>query len=84
MHVPGMCMILAYCAVFLLGLRLASCAGVAVLADMLLTTHFMTLVLLTVWKVPLWVCLLFYIAFAPIEAAFWTSTLTKVPNGAFL
>ena len=52
------------------------------LADMLLTTHFMTLVLLTVWKLPLWVCAAFYIAFAPIEAAFWSSTLTKIPNGA--
>lgn len=51
--------------------------GVAVLADMLLTTHFMTLVLLTVWKLPLWICALFYIAFAPIEATFWSSTLTK-------
>jgi len=56
-------------------------AGVAVLADMLLTTHFMTLVLLTVWKLPLWVCALFYIAFAPIEATFWSSTLIKIPNG---
>lgn len=56
--------------------------GVAVLADMLLTTHFMTLVLLTVWKLPLWICALFYIAFAPIEATFWSSTLTKVPYGA--
>ena len=52
------------------------------LADMLLTTHFMTLVLLTVWKLPLWVCAAFYIAFAPIEAAFWSSTITKIPNGA--
>jgi len=57
-------------------------AGVAVLADMLLTTHLMTLVLLTVWKKPLWVCALFYLAFAPIEATFWSSTLTKVPYGA--
>ena len=56
--------------------------GLAVLADMLLTTHFMTLVLLTVWKLPLWLCAAFYIAFAPIEAAFWSSTLTKIPNGA--
>ena len=55
--------------------------GLAVLADMLLTTHFMTLVLLTVWKMPLCVCALFYIAFAPIEATFWSSTLTKIPNG---
>lgn len=54
----------------------------AVLADMLLTTHFMTLVMLTVWKMPLWLCAAFYIAFAPIEATFWSSTLTKVPYGA--
>ena len=52
------------------------------LADMLLTTHFLTMVMLTVWKLPLWVCAAFYIAFAPIEATFWSSTLTKIPNGA--
>lgn len=57
--------------------------GLAVLADMLLTTHFMTLVLLTVWKMPLWVCALFYIAFAPVEATFWSSTLTKISDGMF-
>ncbi|KAK9819477.1 hypothetical protein WJX81_000858 [Elliptochloris bilobata] len=62
---------------------LGAAYGVAVLADMLLTTHFMTLVLLTVWKLPLWVCALFYIAFAPIEATFWSSTLTKVPYGGW-
>ncbi|KAK9819481.1 hypothetical protein WJX81_002292 [Elliptochloris bilobata] len=63
--------------------RLGAAYGLAVLADMMLTTHFMTLVLLTVWKLPLWICAAFYLAFAPIEATFWSSTLTKIPNGGW-
>ena len=51
------------------------CAGLAVLADMLLTTHFMALVMLTIWRVPLVMVVVFYIVFAPIEATYWSSTL---------
>jgi len=53
-----------------------------VLADMLLTTHFLTMVMLFVWKLPVPVCLLFYILFAPVEATYWSATLGKVPTGA--
>ncbi len=52
------------------------------LADMLLTTHFLTMVMLFVWKLPVPVCLLFYILFAPVEATYWSATLGKVPTGA--
>ena len=58
------------------------CAGIAVLADMLLTTHFLTMVMMFVWKLPVPVCLLFYILFAPVEATYWSATLGKVPTGA--
>ncbi len=57
-------------------------AGLAVLADMLLTTHFMALVMLTIWRLPMVLVLLFYLVFTPIEATYWSSTLEKVPTGA--
>lgn len=61
---------------------LLSRAGLAVLADMLLTTHFMALVMLTIWRLPMVLVLVFYFFFAPIEATYWSSTLEKVPTGA--
>lgn len=54
--------------------------GIAVLADMLLTTCFMTLVFLTVWKTNLAVPLVFFFVFIVIEASFWSATLLKVPG----
>ena len=57
-------------------------AGLAVLADMLITTHFMTLVMLTIWRLPLVLVVAFYFVFTPIEATYWSSTLEKVPTGA--
>ena len=57
-------------------------AGLAVLADMLLTTHFMMLVMLTIWRLPLIAVVAFYFFFAPIEATYWSSTLEKIPTGA--
>lgn len=56
--------------------------GLAVLADMLITTHFMTLVTLTIWRLPLVLVVAFYFVFTPIEATYWSSTLEKVPTGA--
>jgi K+ transporter len=52
-----------------------------VLADMLLTTHFMALVMMTVWKIPIILPLIFYVVFAAIEATYWSATLVKVPEG---
>ena len=52
------------------------------LADMLLTTHFMMLVMLTIWRLPLIAVVAFYFFFAPIEATYWSSTLEKIPTGA--
>ena len=57
-------------------------SGLAVLADMLLTTHFMMLVMLTIWRLPLIAVVAFYFFFAPIEATYWSSTLEKIPTGA--
>lgn len=57
-------------------------AGLAVLADMLLTTHFMALVMLTIWRLPLILVAIFYCIFAPIEGTYLSSTLEKIPTGA--
>ena len=37
--------------------------------DMILTTHFMVLVLLCVWQEPIYYIALFYLLIAPIEAS---------------
>ena len=57
------------------------CAGIAVLADMFLTTHFMTLVLMTIWRLPLPLVVLWYCVFAPIEGTYLSSALEKIPTG---
>lgn len=51
------------------------------LADMFLTTHFMTLVVLTIWRLPLPFVVLWYAVFAPIEATYLSSALEKIPTG---
>ena len=48
---------------------------------MLITTHFMTPVMLTIWRLPLVLVVAFYFVFTPIEATYWSSTLEKVPTG---
>lgn len=53
-------------------------AGLAVICDMFLTTCFMTLILLTVWRkhpalAPLW-----FIIFGLIECSFLSASLLKV------
>ncbi|CAL8467497.1 g7035 [Coccomyxa elongata] len=57
--------------------------GIAVLADMFLTTHFMTLVVLTIWRLPLPFVVLWYAVFAPIEATYLSSALEKIPTGGW-
>lgn len=51
------------------------------MADMLFTTHFMVLIMLCVWRTPIWCPILFYAVFAPIEGAYLSSVLLKVPTG---
>ena len=48
---------------------------------MLLTTHLMLLLFLTVWRIPLLPSIAFYLVFATIEATYLSSTATKVPTG---
>lgn len=52
--------------------------GIAVIADMLLTTHFLALLMFTVWRRNLVYPAFFYLSFAAIELTFLSSALRKV------
>ena len=64
---------------------LTACAiydtGLAVVWDMLLTTQFLTLVMLTVWKVPIPIAVCFHLFFSAIEATYFSACAEKVPTG---
>lgn len=51
---------------------------------MVLTTHFMALVILTVWRRPLYEGLTFYFFFLLVEGSFLSSTIEKIPKGQHL
>lgn len=55
--------------------------GLAVVWDMLLTTQFLALVMLTVWKLPTLVAVCFHIFFSAIEATYFSACAEKVPTG---
>lgn len=57
-------------------------AGLAVVWDMLLTTQFLTLVMITVWRVPTAIALCFHLFFSAIEATFFSACAEKVPTGS--
>lgn len=48
---------------------------------MLLTTQFLTLVMLTVWKVPTPIAICFHLFFSAIEATYFSACAEKVPTG---
>jgi K+ potassium transporter len=58
--------------------------GIAVTALMLLTTMLMILFMISVWRSPLLLVVLFGAVFILLEGALWTSTLLKTPNGGWL
>ena len=55
--------------------------GLAVVWDMLLTAHFMTLVMITVWHTNIFLSALFYFVFATIDALYFSACVEKVPSG---
>ncbi|GAQ92301.1 Potassium transporter family protein [Klebsormidium nitens] len=63
--------------------KLGQAYGLAVITDMVLTTHFMTLVILTVWRRPLYEGLVFYFFFLLVEGSFLSSTIEKIPKGGW-
>ena len=48
---------------------------------MLLTTNFVTMVMLTVWNIPAAIAFTFYTVFFMIEAVYFSSVLVKIPTG---
>ena len=48
---------------------------------MLLTSHFVTLVMLTVWRIPAPLAAFFYTIFAVIEGLYFSSSVEKIPKG---
>ncbi|DBA68205.1 TPA: hypothetical protein ACH3X2_013822 [Trebouxia sp. C0005] len=63
--------------------RLGNAYGLAVVWDMLLTTQFLTLVMLTVWRLPTPVAMCFHLFFSAIEATFFSACAEKVPTGGW-
>lgn len=61
--------------------RLVFFTGLAVVWDMLLTTQFLTLVMLTVWRLPTPVAVCFHLFFSAIEATYFSACAEKVPTG---
>ena len=50
---------------------------------MLITTHFMVLVMIVDWKVSSFIILAFYGLYGIIEGAYLSANLTKVPEGGW-
>lgn len=63
--------------------RLGLAYGLAVNCDLLLTTCFLTMVMLTVWRKNVILPLVFFFVFATIEATFLSSSILKVPKGGW-
>jgi KUP system potassium uptake protein len=70
-------------ATFQTSARMTRAYGLAVLFDMLITTHFFTMVLLCVWQVPVILPIAFYLVFATLEATFLSATAEKIPTGGW-
>ena len=74
--------LLALCLTIVLAFRTSSTVadayGIAVLLDMLVTTILATLVMISVWRVPLMLAAAFFIVFSVVEGVLWSSTLRKV------
>jgi KUP system potassium uptake protein len=64
--------------------QLGNAFGVAVVGVMFITTCFVTLVMILVWKLPFAVALLFLLVFGSIEGIYFTAVLNKVPQGGWV
>ena len=53
-------------------------SGLAVVSDMPLTTQFLTLVMLTVWRLPTPIAVCFHLFFSAIEATYFSACAEKV------
>jgi KUP system potassium uptake protein len=57
--------------------------GIAVVSVMVVTTTFLTLIMILVWQVNLWIAIAFSIFFGSIELVYFSSCLYKVPEGGY-
>jgi len=57
--------------------------GIAVVSVMVVTTTFLTLIMIMIWQVNLWIALSFYVFFGSIELLYFSSCLYKVPQGGY-
>ena len=60
------------------------CTGVAVVGVMFITTNFITLVMILVWKLPWPLALLFLCVFGSIEGIYFSAVLFKIPQGGWV
>lgn len=59
-------------------------AGLAVVSVMLVTTTFLTLIMVMVWQRTLWIAGAFFIVFMAVETVYYSSVLYKVPQGGWV
>ncbi len=57
--------------------------GIAVVSVMVVTTTFLTLIMILVWQVNLWIAIAFSVFFGSIELVYFSSCLYKVPEGGY-
>ncbi len=62
---------------------LAAAYGIAVTGTMFITTCMMTVLVFRVWKWPTWVAVPMFTVFFTIDALYFASNLTKVPDGGW-
>ena len=62
---------------------LAAAYGIAVTGTMFITTCMMTVLVFRVWKWPVWVAIPMFTVFFTIDALYFASNLTKVPDGGW-
>jgi KUP system potassium uptake protein len=63
--------------------NLAAAYGIAVTGTMFISTCMVTVLLYRVWRWPLWAVALFTTAFVIIDGLYFSSNLTKVPDGGW-
>ncbi|CAM6127442.1 unnamed protein product [Calypogeia fissa] len=69
---------------FRTGTQIGNAYGVAVVSVMLVTTSFLTLVILMVWQKSWWVALGFFAVFFSVEGIYYSSVLYKIPQGGWV
>ncbi|CAM6092546.1 unnamed protein product [Calypogeia fissa] len=64
--------------------QIGNAYGVAVNADMIITTNLLTLVMLMIWQTPLYLALGFWCCLSSVELLYFSSVLNKIPQGGWV